>query len=283
MIRKFAKVPECRIALGLMLATILAGAATVHAQQTPEQTPPAAPAPAQQPAAQPPAEQSSSGQSSSGQAPSTQSSGQEASTEELGPRRKIKPKEYRNWNFNVGGGGSLTNGTTAKFARAGAIGAAGVARNYSKYFGLRVDFQWDNLPLRNSALDLAQAPGGTSQVYSFTFDPIINIPATKVWGGYLVFGPAFYRRSGKLDSSSAEPGSACNGFWNWWGTCRGGSLPITTQFLSIGQNEVGENFGGGITRRLTPKIELYGEFRYLHGTGGGRTTDLRPITVGVRW
>jgi hypothetical protein len=277
MIRKFAKVPECRIALGLMLAAILAGATALHAQ-TPAQTAPAAPAPAQPPAAQTPADQSTSGQ-----APSAQSSSQEASPEEVGSLRKVKPKEYKNFSFNAGGGGSLTNGATAKFARAGAIGAAGVARNYSKYFGLRVDFQWDNLPLRNSALQLAQAPGATSHVYSFTFDPIINIPVNPKWGGYLVFGPAFYHRSGKLDSSRAQPGSACNAFWNWWGTCLAGSLPINKQFLSIGQNEVGENFGGGITRRLTPKFELYGEFRYLHGTGGGRTTDLRPITVGLRW
>jgi hypothetical protein len=269
MIRKFVTVP----AVGVVLAAILAGATTVHAQQTPPVQPP----PAQQPSTQPPADQSSAGQSSS------QSSTQEASPEDIGTRRKVKPKDYKNWTFNVGGGGSLTNGTTTKFARSGAVGVAGLARNYGKYFGLRVDFQWDNLPLRNSALQLAQAPGATSQVYSFTFDPIINIPVNQTWGGYLVVGPAFYHRSGKLDSSSVVTGSACNEFWNWWGTCFNGSIPSNKPFLSTGLNQFGLNFGGGITRRITPKLELYGEFRYLHGSGSGRTTDLRPITVGVRW
>ena len=280
MIRKFAQVPECRIALRLMLATILAGAITVHAQQTP----PASSTSVQQPTTQAPAGQSSSSQTPSGQAPSAQSSSQEATPEEIGLGRKPKVKDYKNWSFNVGGGGSLTNGETGKFVRGGGpIAAVGAARNYSKYFGLRVDFQWDNLPLKNSALELAQAPGATSHVYSFTFDPIINIPVNSRWGGYLVFGPAFYHRSGKLDSSSVQPGSACNPFWNWWGTCLGGSIPLNQQFLAASQNEFGENFGGGITRRLTPKFELYGEFRYLHGSGGGRNTDLRPITVGLRW
>ena len=175
------------------MAAILAGATTVCAQQAPAQQ-----APANTPAQTPDQTQSASGQSSS----------QEATAEDIGTRRKVKPKDYKNWTFNVGGGGSLTNGTTTKFARSGAVAAAGVARNYSKYFGLRVDFQWDNLPLRNSALALAQAPGATSQVYSFTFDPIINIPVNKTWGGYFVFGPSYYHRSGKLDSSSVVAGTA---------------------------------------------------------------------------
>lgn len=269
MIRKFATVPGFRIALTLVLAAILAGATTVHAQQAPAQPTPAQQPPAQQPSAQQPSEQSSS---------------QEASTEETTRTRKTKAHDYKNWVFNAGGGASLTNGTTTKFVRGGGIiGAAGVARNYSKYFGFRFDFQLDNLPLRNSALGLAQAPGATSHVYSFLLDPIINIPVTKVWSGYAVFGPGYFHRSGKLDSSAVVPGTACNSFWSWWGTCYNGSVPINREYLSTSQNQFGLNFGGGIARKITPKIELYGEFRYLHGTGGGRTTDLRPITIGLRW
>jgi len=100
MIRKFVTVPT----FGIVLAAILAGATTVCAQQ----------APTQQPPAQTPADQSSAGQSSAGQ-----SSSQEATPEDIGTRRKVKVKDYKNWTFNVGGGGGLTNGTTTKFARSG--------------------------------------------------------------------------------------------------------------------------------------------------------------------
>lgn len=263
MSRKFATVSGFRVALAWMTitVTILAGAATVYAQQTPEQSS----STTQQPTAQ--------------QQPS-----QEASPEEIGPVRKPKPKDYKNWVFNVGGGASLTNGNTQNFVRGGGgVAAAGVARNASKYFGLRFDFQWDNLPLRASALEQAQAPGATSHVYSFNLDPIINIPVTKVWGGYIVGGGSFFHRSGKLDSSTAIPGSACNAFFTWWGNCFNASLPLNRNFLSTSQNQWGENFGFGITRKIRSNIEIYGEFRYLHGTHSGITTDLRPITVGVRW
>lgn len=276
MIQEFATVPGSRVALVLILATILAGATTVCAQQAPaESAPPPQQPEAQQPGNQPPGNQPSANQPSSSQ---------EASPEEL-PTRKPKAPEYKNWVFNVGGGGSLTNGSTKNYVRGGGgIAAAGFARNYSKYLGLRFDFQYDNLPLRTSALELAQAPSGSSRVYSFLFDPIINIPVTKVWSGYIVAGFGYFHRSGKLSSSTALPGSACNGFFAWWGNCFAGSLPLNKNFISTSLNHYGENFGGGIARKVGPNVEIYGEFRYLHGKGaGGVSTDLRPITVGVRW
>jgi len=282
MIRKFATVPRFRIALRRMIqATILIGAATAIAQenqaqqnqnqQAPVQQTPAQPAPAQQPSAQQPTDNQQSGN-------------QEASPEETIPRRRSKAHEYKNWSFNAAGGASLTSGTTKTLVRSGGeIAAAGVARNYSKYFAFRADFQWDNLPLRNSALGLAQAPGANSHVYSLMLDPIVNIPVTNEWGGYVLVGPSFYHRSGSLDSSAAIPGSACNAFWMWWGRCFNASIPLSGKFLSESLNEFGENLGGGVTRKIRPNLEIYAEFRYLHGARHGITTDLRPITLGLRW
>jgi opacity protein-like surface antigen len=274
MILKFAKVPSYRVVLTLILLTILTGAASVHAQQTPAQQP-ETPPPAQQPPAQEPSAQP--------QPQSPQSGVQESTSEEI-PGRKPKVKDYKNWVFNVGAGASLTNGTTAKFVRGGGfVVDGGVARNYSKYFGLRADFQFDNLPLRTSALQSAQAPSATSQVYSIHLDPIINIPVTKVWGGYILGGGSFFHRSGKLQSSTALPGSACSPFFLWWGPCSNGNLPVFGSFLNSSLNQFGGNFGGGVTRKISTNMEIYAEFRYLHGKRSGITTDLRPITLGVRW
>src|ERR1039458_4560698 len=122
MIQKFATVPLCRIVLTSILVTILAGATSIHAQQTPAQQPPAQQPPVQQPSAQP-------------QPENPQAGTQEASTEEI-PGRKPKVKDYKNWVFNVGGGASLTNGTTAKFVRGGGgIAAAGVGETEERRVG----------------------------------------------------------------------------------------------------------------------------------------------------
>jgi hypothetical protein len=261
MIRKFATIPGLSFFLSAILITISTGVAVVHAQQTP----------AQQPQTQQAPDQSSS-------------SSQEASQEETSSSRRNKPRNYKKWVFNVGGGANLPNGTTDKYVRGGGgVAAAGVARNYSKYFGLRLDFQFNNLPLSSSALFDAQAPGANNHVYALMLDPIINIPVTADWGGYSVFGGAFLHRSGKLDSSTAIPGSACNGFFTWWGHCFAAALPIDGNFLHSSQNEFGANFGFGITRKIRSNMDFYAEFRYLHGSHNGITTDTRPITVGIRW
>jgi len=269
MIRKFAAVPGFgSLAALIFFVTIVAGAAAV-AQQSPAQPAPAQTPTQQQPAAQP--------------AGNSQASDQEPAPEES-TSRKPKPRDYKKWTFNVDGGASLTNGTTRTFVRSGGgIGGGGVAHNTNKYFGFRLDFQFDNLPLRATALQQAQSLSATSHMYALMLDPIINIPATKVWSGYVLFGPSWLHRSGKLDSSTATPGTGCNGFFVWWGRCYAGSLPLNGRFLTESQNEFGYNLGGGIARKIRPNVEIYAEFRYLHGKQNGITTDVRPITLGVRW
>lgn len=257
MSRKFVLVPSAAI----LCSVLIAGTVAVHAQQTSTE-----PATAQQP-------------------DSSQSS-QEPSVEESTPGRRKKVPNYKKWNFNVGGGANLTSGTTNQFVRGGGgVAAAGVARNYSRYFGIRLDFQFDNLPLRNTALQQALAPGANSHVYSLHLDPIINIPATKLWTGYVVFGPSFFHRTGKLDSSGALPGSPCAlaPFFIWWGRCYSGSLPLNGDFLTSVVNQPGFNVGGGLARKISSNVEIYAEFRLMHGSHRGNTTDFRPITVGVRW
>jgi hypothetical protein len=262
MIRKFA----------MILVLALLAVPCVHAQQTPD--------------SQPSGSQESSTQQSSSQpvSSSQQSDASQQPAEEETPRRRVHPHEYRNWNFNVGAGANLTTGTTHDFVKGGgAVGEAGAARNANKYLGLRLDFLWANLPLRNSALELAQATSAHSHLYGLNLAPIINIPATKTYGGYIVIGPSFYYRSGTLGSSRATPGAPCNAFWDWWGRCTANSIALNGSFIRESVKQFGINFGGGITHKVSGKIEIYGEFRLEHGSRNNITTDFRPITIGVRW
>src|SRR5579863_76770 len=99
MSRKFARFSSFRIVLAFIVATILAGATTVHAQQVPDPSAPPSTTDQQAPAQQQPAAQQ----------PADQSSSQEATPEEIGPGHKPKLPEFKKWVFNVGGGASLTN------------------------------------------------------------------------------------------------------------------------------------------------------------------------------
>jgi opacity protein-like surface antigen len=268
MIGKFVTVSALTLLVLTMLPGAQAFAQTAPAGQTPASE---TPAPAtQQPAAQQPAAQ----QPASGQEPADEESTQ----------RKPKPRDYKNWTFNVGAGANVDSGTTKTWVRGGGVvGTFGVTRNANKYLGLRADFFYANLPLRNSTQQLAQATGATSYALDFTLDPIINIPVTKVWGGYVLIGPGYFHRAGSLSGDTAVPGSACNAFWTWWGACPNVSIPLNGSFTSSSQNQFGYNFGAGVTRKFPSGVQLYAEYRFTHGSHNGITTDVRPITVGFRW
>lgn len=255
-----------RSALTLVL-TICFGAQGFSQEAPPVQTPA-------------PAEQTPAAQTLSPQAPA---SDQQPADEESTSRRK-RPHDFKNWTFDAGVGANLDSGKTKTFVRGGGgVGTVGVARNVNRYLGLRADFIFANLPLRDSTLRLAQATGATSYSLNATLDPIINIPVTKLYTGYVLFGPGFYHRTGSLKSSTAVPGSACNAFWSWWGSCANVSIPLNGSFANSTQNEFGYNFGAGVTRKVPSGVEVYLEFRLMHGSHNGITTDIRPITVGVRW
>jgi Outer membrane protein beta-barrel domain len=276
MMGKFGSLTATASALRLLVLTILLGAQGFAQTAPAEQTQaPAAPASAAQPPSAP------------DQAAQQPASGQEASAEEsTTAHRKARPHDYKNWEFNVGGGANLDSGATQMWVRGGGIvGSAGVARNGNKYLGLRADLIFADLPLRDSTEQLAQATGSRNYALAVTLEPIINVPVTEVWGGYVFLGPAYYHRAGSLSGSTTVPGSACNTFWNWWGACQNYNfaLPISGSFANSSLNEFGFDAGGGLTRKMPSGVEVYAEWRIMHGSHNGITTDFRPITIGFRW
>jgi opacity protein-like surface antigen len=242
-----------------------------------------APVTGESPGAQTPAPQPPTPQQPATQQPSTPSPADQEPAEESSSRRK-KPKDFKNWNYNVGLGANVDSGTTKTFVRGGGpLASAGVARNANKYLGLRADFIFADLPLRQSSLSLAQAGSASSYLFALTLGPVINIPVTKTYGAYLVFGGGYYHRWGTLSSNTAVPGSTCNPFFEWWGVCPNVSIPLNGSFATSSQNQFGYNVGAGVTRKVPSGVELYAEFRLTHGSGNNTTTDVRPITIGVRW
>jgi hypothetical protein len=286
MMGKFASMTATASLLTLLVLIILLGAQGVAQTAPAEQTPapaPAAPAPAaQQPAAPNPAATAPAATAPAAQQPDT---GQEPSDEISSSRRK-KPRDYKNWVYDVGGGANLDSGATKTWVRGGGlVGTAGVARNANKYLGLRADFIFADLPLRDSTENLAQATGARNYAYAIALDPIINLPVTKVYSGYVLLGASYIHRAGNLSGSTIVPGLGCNAFWNWWGSCQNStvSIPLSGSFVNSSLNQFGYNLGGGVARKMPSGVEIFGEVRLMHGTHNGITTDFRPITIGFRW
>jgi opacity protein-like surface antigen len=286
MMAKFASVTASVTATAsvlTLLVTILLGAQGFAQTAPPEQTPAAQAPAAEQPATPPSATPAPATQAPAAQQPST---GQEPSDEISSSARRKKPHDYKNWNFNVGAGANLDSGSTRTWVRGGGpVGAAGVARNANKYLGLRADVVLADLPLRDSTEELAQSTGARNYAYAITLNPIINLPVTKLYSGYFTFGGGFFHRSGSLSGSTAVPGSPCNEFWSWWGACINSNafIPLSGNFVNSSLNQWGYDVGGGVARKMPSGVEIYLEYRLMHGTASNITTDFRPITIGFRW
>lgn len=264
--------------LVLVICLIISLGAQGFAQSTP-----AGQAPATQPATPAPAAQQPATPTPAVKPPD---SSQEPADEVSTSVRRKRIHDYKNWVYNVGAGANLDSGPTRTWVRQGGfVATAGAARNANKYLGLRADFVFANLPLRDSTLEVAQATGATTHVYSLALSPIINVPVTKVYSGYFLLGADFMHRSGSLQGDTTIPGSSCNTFWNWWGACQSSnfSIPLSGSFANSSLNHFGYNVALGVTRKMPSGVEIYGEFRLMHGTHNGITTDYRPITIGFRW
>ncbi|MGD0570563.1 MAG: outer membrane beta-barrel protein [Candidatus Sulfotelmatobacter sp.] len=279
MIGKFATASALTLLVLTMLVLTMPGSHAVAQTKTDGQAP-ATQAAGTSPTAQQPAAPAAT--------PTPQQPAGAEEPGEVGPAvRQKRPKDYKNWVFNVGAGANTDSGKTYTWVRGGGgVATAGVARNANKYLGLHADFLIADLPLRQSTLELAQATGASSYVWAINLDPIINVPVTKLWGGYVLFGATYDHRAGSLNSDATIPGTPCNGFWVWWGACSSSadiSLPLSGSFVNSSLNQFGYNIGAGLTRKMPSGAEIYVEYRLTHGTGNGLTTDFRPITIGVRW
>ena len=164
MIRKFATVPGYRVVLTLIWMTILAGATTVHAQQTPAQPASGAAAaarPAQQPDNQPVQQSGSFARRVDARA-QAQSQGLQELGHSTWAAERVSPAERPEF-------------CARRRRRRQPLASLATTTSISDS---ALDFQLDNLPLRDSALQLAQAPSATSHVYTLMLGPIINHSAS---------------------------------------------------------------------------------------------------------
>jgi len=183
------------------------------------------------------------------------------------------------WNFNVGGGVGFPTGDLSNFINAGGNFVVGGGYNVYKHLGLDGEFMWHDLPVNSATKDALQTPGASARQYALTFDPIVQIPLGHKLGVYGIGGIGWYHRSGE----TTRPGTAiiCDPYWSWWYGCTIGDVTVVTGSTSA--DAFGENIGGGVTYRLGESLKFYAEVRYHHASYHNVSTDILPLTFGLRF
>jgi hypothetical protein len=196
-----------------------------------------------------------------------------------------------NWAFEAGGGfnAPISNGVTY-----GGNFTVGAGLNFSKYIAGLIEYQFIDDKLPGALIAETGATGGYAHIWSFTFDPVIDLMPKATNDIYITGGGGFYRKVTSF--TDPEPSLYCDYFY-------GCGTIVTSQVVGhFSSNQGGFNIGGGFQHRVggqygDSNTKLFVEARYLdvlspasitNPNGLGTTavkadTKVIPVTVGVRF
>jgi outer membrane protein with beta-barrel domain len=198
----------------------------------------------------------------------------------LGALVSAHAQDYSKFNFVIGGGPGFPLGDMSSFADTGGHFLVGGGFNFSKIFGLDTEFMWHDLPINSATRQLLQTPGATARQYSVTVNPIVHLPFASKFGAYVIGGIGWYHRSG--ETTTPGTGVVCDPYWSWWYGCAIGSVDFVTGSRSA--DAFGGNIGGGLTFRLGEShAKIFTEVRYHHAGYDRVSTNLLPLSFGIRW
>jgi len=194
-----------------------------------------------------------------------------------------------NWAFEAAGGFNAPESSSITY---GGQFTAGAGLNFTKRLAGLIEYQFIDDKLPGYLIAETGASGGYTHIWSFTFDPVIDLTPKANNGIYIVGGGGFYRKVTSF--TDPEETEFCYYF------CEVGTVPTVVGHFS--SNQGGFSIGGGFEHRVggsygDGKTKLFVEARYLdvlspaltsNPNGLGTTavaadTKMIPVTVGVRF
>jgi Outer membrane protein beta-barrel domain len=189
-------------------------------------------------------------------------------------------QDYNRFLINVGGGMGYPQGDLNSFVNSSGSFVAGGGYNLTRYLGVDTEYFWQDLPVNDRFKQVLREPNVRARQYAWTFNGIARVPIRGKFGAYVIGGIGWYHRSGEATTPSV--GVICDPYWSWWYGCVIGTSDIVTKSKS--SNAFGENIGVGFTYRWgESQLKVYTEVRYHHASYNNVSTQLVPVTIGIRW
>jgi opacity protein-like surface antigen len=154
---------------------------------------------------------------------------------------------------------------------------AGVGYNFVPRFGVLGEYSFSRFGLTDQVINSAGTDDGNTHLWSLTLEPIFRYADKGKFGGYVIGGGGFYRELTSF--TDPEIGYQCDPFY--------GCYPVSENYVvsHYSSNQGGVNLGLGFTFKAYPdaKLKLYSEARYEWLDTPNHSTELIPVTFGVRW
>jgi len=176
------------------------------------------------------------------------------------------------WNFDFGGGPTAITGSNHSL-ESGSNFVFGGGYNYSPSSGFVLEFMNSWLGVSDRVLQDNGAINGSGYIWSFTVNPVWRFPISGPVGGYLIGGGGYYERQMRF----IEPVQV------FVPTFGGGFFAPGLVTVRQTDDAGGLNGGAGITWNLGWGTKFFVEARYHYIFTSGHSTQLIPVTFGIRW
>jgi hypothetical protein len=182
--------------------------------------------------------------------------------------------------FEAGAGFNAPIGNDTPYITWGGNFTGGAGLHFSKRFTLLGEFQYMDNKLPGALVAAGGGQTGNAHIISITADPVIDLfpkPSNSI---YVTGGGGYYHKSTNFNIQE------CCDFYGY---------PVTVTANSFSSNQFGGNLGLGFSHRLggaygDGTMKLFAEARYVFiktpaitVTDGLGTTELIPVTLGIRW
>ncbi len=182
--------------------------------------------------------------------------------------------------FEAGGGFNAPIGNDTPYITWGGNFTGGAGVHFSRRFSLLGEFQFMDNKLPGALVAAGGGQTGDAHIISLTADPVIDLFPKSSNSIYLTGGVGYYHKSTNFNIEE------CCDFYGY---------PVTVTANSFSSNQLGANIGLGYSHRLggvygDGTMKLFAEARYVYihtppitATDGLGTTELIPVTFGIRW
>ena len=182
--------------------------------------------------------------------------------------------------IEAGAGFNAPIGNDTPYITWGGNFTGGVGLHFGQHFAVLGEFQFMDNKLPGAFVAAGGGQGGNAHIVSITVDPLIDLFPKWTNSAYLTGGGGFYHKSTNFTVQQ------CCDFYGY---------PVSVTTNGFSSNQSGLNIGLGFTHRLggingDGQMKLFGEARYVYihtplitENNGLGTTELIPVTFGVRW
>jgi len=194
-------------------------------------------------------------------------------------------------NTNLAIAASVPLNPIARFTNFGWGTTVGAGYNFNRQNSLIGEFLWNRLnptPEVMAPIRLAlNSPNvnGHANLYALTGNYRLELRGHKL-GTYFIGGGGIYHRNASL-SQEVPNGTAttCTSAWGWWGfSCSSGVVTKDVTIASSASTAFGVNGGIGFTVKVgDPRYRLYVEARYHYAPTMRISTQIIPVTMGIRF